>query len=599
MNKERLILYRKFMDYSIRRKLYVMNISIILIMTVLLGLAGYMFVKNLLTQKSKASSISAVEQLGENYDSSLTAITEFVFRQYFDSDLVNYLHDGQLRGKERYEMNKFFSNFAYNLMNYNNNIKLVVISNKEEALYYASQSSWDEEEQGITSLIPYEKIMQMWGKTYLYPYNNEVVLASRAIIDKKTMLRTGVITVGIDANYLREVYANALSEEANTLILLNKDNQVLLSSDASKKQVAELTVKYYQPSVQGQQKFYYKDTPYIYVTWFSESNNLWLMELIDLKVISNESGKILMPFIYIAVLASAISAMIAWLISKGIADTIGQLLNKIKQISKGDFSTEITPASKDEIGMLAIKFNEMSKQIQNLIEIVSEEKTKIKSAQIKALQFEYDALQAKINPHFLYNTLESINCMAKLKGEEEIAQSIYLLGDYFRDTISNKRKYIYLWEEIENINNYIKIQKVSCGEKITIFVHMEESLRDTMIPKLILQPLVENAFLHGIAPKLGKGNIWVTTECKGKDMLIIVRDDGVGIVPDKLEGGLLTATEEEGTHTKVGIVTVHKRIQILYGEEYGLRIQSEEGKGTSIMVRMPIRFEGEVEDEAV
>lgn len=600
MKKRFLRIYHGFMDYSIRKKLYIMNISIILIMTVLLGLTGYFFVKNLLIQKSQASSIGVVEQLGENYDSAITAITDFVFRQYFDSELTEYLSDGIGAGKEKYEMNKFFSNFCYNLMNYDSNIMLVAISNDNGTLYYAAQSELEQDKQEVVSGIPYNTVMQMGGSNYLYPYNDKVILASRAMIDKKSMKKAGIITIGIDAEYLKKLYKNVLTEESNTLVLLNTDNQVLLSSDNEKIEAAKLTVKYYRPSKQQQEKFYYLDTPYIYVTWFSKDNNLWLMELIDLNIISYESGKILKPFIYIAILASMLSGIIAWLISRGIAGTIGQLLKKIQFIARGDFTTEIIPSSKDEIGMLAVKFNEMSRQIQNLIEIVSEEKTKMKTAQIKTLQFEYDALQAKINPHFLYNTLESINSMAKLKGEEQIAHAIYLLGDYLRDTISNKRKYVYLWEEIENIQNYIKIQKVSCGDKIDISIHAEESLLETVIPKLILQPLVENAFIHGVAPKVGKGHIWVEAECEGKDMLIIVKDDGVGIVRKKMKEGLLTETDDHDTaHTKVGILSVHKRIQILYGTEYGLEIKSVAGKGTCIIVRMPIRFEGEVEDESI
>ncbi len=599
MKKILLRIYHRFMDYSIRRKLYFMNISIILIMTILLGLTGYAFVKNLLTKKSQSASISIVEHLGENYDSAITAITDFVFRQYFDSDLAGYLSGGEMTGKGKYERNKFLSNFSYNLMNYNNKIQLVVISNKKESLYYASQTGLEEAQGEIASGIPYEKVLGMLGKTYLYPYNEKVVLVSRAIIDHKNMNQVGVITIGIDADYLRKIYENSVTEAYNSLIMFNNSNEVLLGSDEGKTEVAKLTVSYAQPSVQRQQKFYYRETPYIYVTWFSKENNLWLMQLIDLKIISDEAGKILMPFIYIAVLASALSGGVAWLISRGIAGTISQLLFKIQLISKGDFTTEIVPGSKDEIGLLAVKFNEMSKQIQDLIEVVSEEKTKMKTAQIKTLQFEYDALQAKMNPHFLYNTLESINSMAKLSGDDRIADSIYLLGNYLRDSISNKRKYVYLWEEIENIQNYIKIQKVSCQDKLDISIHAEESLLETMIPKLILQPLVENAFIHGLAPKVGKGTIWVNARCERKDMVITVKDDGVGIVSDKMNDLMTDNREKSRMHTKVGIMSVHKRIQILYGTEYGLSIKSEEGKGTNITVRMPIRFEEEIEDETI
>ncbi|MDY3918995.1 MAG: histidine kinase [Candidatus Limivivens sp.] len=582
-------LIQRFRDLGIRKKLMFMSIGIILIMALLLGITGYYFVKKQLIEKSVNASINLTEQLGENYGSTLDFITDFVFRQYFEADIGSYLVGSQEEKlwKEKYEQKQVFSSFANNLMNYDNHIQLLVITDQEGNSFYYSDSELDVQEEQVIQAIPCEKALDLWGKECFCPCGEEVILASRAVFDKSMMKRVGVITIGIGTEYLRERYDNSQDEE-ESLVVLNSENEILLVSDPEAAGTAQIFLEKEGSRLRTQKETKIPGLPYICVTWRSDNNQLWLMYLINTKIISDKSRKILQPLIYIVLFAGLFAGVCAMVISDGIANTICILLEKIRAISKGDFQTQIVPQSRDEIGMLAVEFNDMSGQIQSLIEQVSEEKTKMKSAEIKTLQFEYDALQAKLNPHFLYNTLESINSMAKLHGDEQIARSIYLLGNYLRDTISNKRKFVFFYEELENIRNYIEIQKVSCGDKLEISFSIEESLEETIVPKLILQPLVENAYIHGIAPKVGKGYIVIRAFGSGSDMIIEVEDDGVGMDTD------LKKTENSESHTKVGVFAVHKRIQILYGESYGLTISSRPGEGTKVRICMPIRFEGEI-----
>ena len=143
----------------------------------------------------------------------------------------------------------------------------------------------------------------------------------------------------------------------------------------------------------------------------------------------SDTKEIFRPFLYASALAIVLAVILSGLLSSTMSKNIKLLLQKIQSFSKGDFSNRIEPDTRDEIGELSIEFNKMSDEIQCLLEDIAEEKLKNKDAEIKALQSEYDSLQAKINPHFLYNTLESINSMAKIDGEEEIARAIQLLGD--------------------------------------------------------------------------------------------------------------------------------------------------------------------------
>lgn len=240
-----------------------------------------------------------------------------------------------------------------------------------------------------------------------------------------------------------------------------------------------------------------------------------------------------------------------------------------------------------------LEFNAMSEKMRGLLDDITREKLKNKNAEIKALQSEYDSLQAKINPHFLYNTLESINSMAKISGEEEIARAIQLLGNYLQDTVSRENRFVTLGEELQNALDYIQIQQIVHGGRLDYETDVDEVLLEAVVPKLILQPLIENAVVHGLEPKQGWGKIRIRIFCQGQDLLIQIADDGVGITSSKLKDGMIVASGKSTHHSHVGIQTVHKRIQILYGKNYGITVESKEKEGTTICIALPIQFEGE------
>lgn len=588
----------QFFDLGIKKKLLITNVGIICIMILTLGFAGYFLVQRLLTEQAVASSVDLIDKLGDNYDYQISSLGDFVLSQSFDSDLNRYmLRDWEgLTSRERYDANSYYSAFSYNLMNYNPDIKFVMLTDAYGNSSYYAYNLPDVDREQVSRRVNYGKVRQLRGVNYWQPLKDDMMMASRSLFDKNSMKEMGTVTVGVDTAYFEKRDEGA--DMAGRTVMLNSENEILMQTDEDSGHAAKLIVDKYGAGSGGRMQIYYNEKPYIIITWRSPANEVWIMNLIDKGRISGEVSRALRPLIYIAVIAVLLTGLIALLISNEIAGTIYLLLERTKGIAKGDFITQIKPSSRDEIGTLALSFNDMCRKIQELIEKLSDEKLKQKTAEFKALQFEYDSLQSKINPHFLYNTLESINSLAKLKGEEEIAQSIYLLGNYLRETISNKRKFVLFSEELENIRAYIKIQKVSYRDKIHLEFDVDEALADAVVPKLILQPLVENAIVHGIEPKLTPGFIRVKASCRGKDMAVEITDDGVGIEPERLKDGLLVMDgAPDFSHTKVGVMSVHKRIRILYGADYGLYIESAPGKGTCVRLNMPIRFEGEMDDD--
>ena len=317
------------------------------------------------------------------------------------------------------------------------------------------------------------------------------------------------------------------------------------------------------------------------------------LNLINIKSISDRAVQMLKPVWYVAIAAIVLAVSLSVWLYRDIWGKLQKLLERIHAMEEGHFAQETSDFEKDEIGVVASAFDNMARKMETLLENITEEKTQKKSAQLKAVQFEYDALQAKLNPHFLYNTLESINSLAKLNGDGEVADCISLLGSYLRETISKKKKFVLLEEEMENVKEYVELSNMSFGGRLILSFDVDEILSEAVVPKLILQPLVENAIVHGIEPKAGKGHIQIFSRCVGKDMEIGVCDDGIGISEKWLSVQKLSGAEEDEKHTKVGIEAVHKRIQILYGDSYGLSIRKGKESGTIVCLKMPILFEGE------
>lgn len=590
---------RKIRDCSIREKLLIIMISIIVSMLALLGVSNYAISKKMLTQVSVDSSRKIIAQLEQSLDAKIQLLDDFMVKEAFETEIYRALNP--IYKEKPYQRQTIIKTYSNNLMNYNKYIKTVLVEDNEQKRYQNTAYAWKWEEHVVENMLSTENAKALWGKNYWSPCDEELVFASRAVFDGNTMEQVGVVSIGIDQKFFTESYEDLLNEKGNDIIMLNQDDQVLLNSNEAAGEIAELLVEKYELSGDTEQEFYYKDSHYLFTWRNMRQNGIRVMNLINKKLISDRAVQMLAPFWYIAMAAILVAVSLVIWLYRDISSKLLALLGRIRSVESGDFTVKEEPLGSDEISTVIRAFNEMSKKMTYLLDSITEEKIQNKNAQLKAVQFEYDALQAKLNPHFLYNTLESINSLAKLNGDQEVADSIYLLGNYLRETISTRRKTVTLEDEVRNICKYVELQNISFGNRIHLSLELDEILMDTLVPKLILQPLVENAIVHGLEPKPGTGNIRIVSGCEGKDMVIQIEDDGIGISESWLYQDLsrLDNIAEEGRHTKVGIQAVHKRIRILYGENYGIRIRRGEKEGTVIAVKLPVIFEGEEDEQEI
>ena len=285
--------------------------------------------------------------------------------------------------------------------------------------------------------------------------------------------------------------------------------------------------------------------------------------------------------ILILILAGAF--MISRKIVTGITEPIQKLCEAAEAAGSGDFQIRAQGEGLDEIAVLNVSFNQMMEEIGNLVEDIRVEELNLRAAELRVLQ-------EQINPHFLYNTLDNIIWLAESKDTEQVVKMVSALSSFFRTTLSKGREFISVREEGEHIRSYLEIQQFRYRDILEYDVSIPEELWEYQVIKLTLQPLVENALYHGIKKKRGKGHISVSAE-RYKDVLIFkVKDDGMGMDEARLEqvrGILDGSVVEEQQSGGFGLFNVNQRIQLHYGSEYGLKVQSTYGEGTEVWVRIP------------
>jgi two-component system sensor histidine kinase YesM len=288
-----------------------------------------------------------------------------------------------------------------------------------------------------------------------------------------------------------------------------------------------------------------------------------------------------LAYLFTALFLIVVASIIAIILSGEISKPLKELAGSMKEVQEGHFEhAEIEILDKNEIGMLSNSFNIMTHKIQDLMEEnVLEQKLKRKS--------ELRALQSQINPHFLYNTLDSIIWMSESGKNQEVVLMTSSLAKLLRQSISNEDEIVTISSEIGYTKSYLTIQKMRYKDKLEFEIDIDESVLNECIVKLVLQPLVENAIYHGIKYKEGKGLIRITGHRDNKDIVINIEDNGKGMDENSLKH-IFDKKDNSDNSRGVGVNNVNNRLKLYYGSDYGLTYLSEIDVGTTVEVRIPV-----------
>lgn len=271
--------------------------------------------------------------------------------------------------------------------------------------------------------------------------------------------------------------------------------------------------------------------------------------------------------------------VIAWLrFASTITSPIMELAHTMNRFREGTTNIQARVQTNDEIGELARTYNAMLRRLNTLVDTIYRE-------QVHRRDAEWAALQAQINPHFLNNTFNSIASLARARDVPEIVQMVTALSRLFYDVLHSEGPRVPLKKEIEFVRHYLRIQRIRFEDRLSAEIESAEHVDDLLVPRFILQPLVENAIVHGIEPKPSGGTVRVRVIVK-EELIIRVEDDGMGMPKKKADALLLGA---DGSSNRIGIWNVIERIRSMDGNEYGLTIATVQGSGTTVTLTLPIR----------
>ena len=288
-------------------------------------------------------------------------------------------------------------------------------------------------------------------------------------------------------------------------------------------------------------------------------------------------------FITIVVFISLVIAMaVTFAASRIFSSRIRKIVNSMHLVQEGNLDTRIKNKSEDEIGQLAIMFNQMCERLKEYI-------NRVYISEIKTRKSEIHALQSKINPHFLYNTIETIRMKALEYNAADISEMMAVLGRLFRWNVSGSSIIISLEEEIEYVSMYFKIHQIRYQHKISMHIELEKGIKNLGIPKFLLQPIIENSVHHGLAGKDDNGEIRIKGYIDGHRLIIEVIDDGTGMDDRTLDSVIqsLNALPDDFDDYYIGLSNVNSRLKLLFGDKYGIDITSERGKYTRVTVKLP------------
>lgn len=574
---------RRFLNLKLRTKMF-LSYLLIIMMVILVNYMIYDIYESNSIKNTELYSISMVEQLSNNISNLMTSFdTDILYatgaaKLFEERDFSDYL----IMMKDVYVFNIYLQNSGIPIVND------LFMNASGSMFYYNKNNSNDRVDSNIYSYIRLHKksILAASGRSLYVEFDNEpgILYIVKSNITLNTHLSNGILAIGISDKVIKNLFSQANLQ--NGSIVICDQNSKILMCDENIKPIINQFHNILPENTSGKNFFNYKGEHLIIENGVSDNGRWKVLYVISLKVLLKEVQNIKQLVILLCVILLAFSMAFALVISGTLTSNIRLLLKKIRSVEQGDFSLKLEPKNHDETAELFSHFNRMSAKLDTLIERSAYEKTETQRA-------EYNALLAQINPHFIFNLLESINGIAKIKGQDEIVQIISSSSFLIRISISGTNSEVTLRDELNYINKYISIQQIITGGRIHVEFDVDEDTLDHFVPKLILQPIIENAINYGIEYTKSVGLILVSAH-KEKDVLKInISDDGKGIEAEKLKD-IISSLEQPvqvsgDMHPHIGIKSVNTRIKILYGNKFGLKITSRLEEGTAVELNLPIK----------
>lgn len=607
------MLLKKIRNISFRRKMTLIFAVVCIFSLYITGIVCYIFAEEELVDNYTANAESLVSQLENTLETRLETVDRKAFAALTNNSFIGPLNDYVNAPAKKKEM-ELSSNAAYWLKDIRQAEPLVhsIMLCTENGNWddYTMVRNWefsfkestfgevyDEPDAGAIQWMPAMTDEIFQGKTQVIPYVRRFFIGRN--VDSPAYL---IIQLNQE-KLLGEIAGD--SSELGEILILDSDGRYItgdkelaegLSGAESRSSKAEDTDSGYggDISCNGEDYLVYKGTVDI---------NSWQIYILKSKAELLGRVERLRDIViwFAAVIAAASFALVVFL-SRQLTSSLQRLAVQMNRMRNGELEARYYYPYKDEVGSLAQSFNYMADQVEKsmkkqeeYINVLKNERDFAEQVQKQKRKAELQALQAQINPHFLYNTLNMITWLASDKGMDEIRILSNSLGKFFRVSLSRGAEVISIKDEVEHVRSYLAIQEIRYSEVMQYKIDVPLELQQYTTLKLVLQPLVENSIYHGIKEKETLGYIYISAEEKldsdeKKMIQFVVEDNGGGIPKEKLER--INRSLREGTTENkdgYGIFNVNERIKLYYGEKYGLYYESLEGRWTRAVLTLPKR----------
>lgn len=385
-----------------------------------------------------------------------------------------------------------------------------------------------------------------------------------------------------------KILSDNLALSGSVSYIINDRNSTVASSNDSLSGIYWLDYESIQDAFMSSNNFVEQNIlgETVYAGFYSITEPKWYMvTILPSQPLINQSNQIILQLlgIYLAILIFAI--VLANFLARSITNRLSSVISQMKKVRQGPPVPMESPQAHDEIGDLIDTYNYMTRKMDELIQKQAKASEDLRIA-------EFNSLQAQINPHFLYNTMDMINWLALQGHTSEVSTAVQNLSRFYKLTLSRKKGISTIEREEEHVSIYISLQNMRYHDSIDFISDIPDELLEYQIPKLTLQPVIENAILHGILEKETKsGTIVLTGWLEDSDVVLLISDDGVGISPEKMPTILSGTGQSSSGGTNIAIYNTHRRLQILYGQKYGLTYTSTPGQGTEVQIRIPAKKE--------
>ncbi|WP_062048493.1 sensor histidine kinase [Bacillus sp. JCM 19034] len=588
----------KMNDITLRKKLVISFIVVVFIPLLIVGLF-------LTYELRKMALANVVEQASSDMDRIQTRISETLLPAVYisnhalvDEGLKNIVNREYKTTYEVVEAYKSYTVFEHNIRFYNEISNIRLYTNNDTMLNNWRFIPLDKEllQQDWFQRSVEAKGMMFWEYTESHIGRpNSTLSVTRYLKFQDDLF--GVLVIDISTEYLNWI----LSQEMLPTMIVDSENNIvasnqfeLIGGNLNESTTSEMLLRgetgIFQDSVFDEySQIMVQPIPLDY-----SLNHLRIVSVLPNTDIVADANRLSKLGFIVTMISIIIAFILIYIFSHLISKRMLTLSNHIKKVAKGDLSTDYQIAGNDEIGKLSTQFNKMTVSIHQLLKEVEQKNEEKRVLEKRQGEIKFKMLASQINPHFLFNTLETIRMKAHMRGNKEISQIVKLLGKLLRTSIEIDSKFVTIRQEMDMVKAYLDIQSFRFEERLEYEMNIEEQIQDVLIPPLIIQPLVENAVIHGLESHAVGGKVTIEAIEIEDAIKINVIDNGVGITDEKRQQ-IIQSFTSHNEQQRIGLRNVHERIIFGFQQSKGLSIESQPNKGTCISFIIPKKFEGDLD----